>query len=128
MRVRFPAVALVLSLVLPQISWTQSNVVSPAELRRAIELSAESRQKNLEQVRAFFSSVDVRSALKSAKLDYRKVEKAVSALNADELARLASRAQQIRSDLAAGALSNQELTYIVIALAAAVVVLVVVAA
>jgi hypothetical protein len=128
MRVRFLAATLVLTLLVPQIGWTQSNVVSPAELRQAIEMMAKTRQKNLAQVNSFFSTSQVRDALKSAKVDYRKVERAVSTLNADELARLASRTYQIQHDLSAGALSNQDLTYIVIALAAAVLVLVIVAA
>jgi hypothetical protein len=128
MRVRFLSIFLVIALVAPQIAWSQSPNVSPSELRKAIVLAAEARQKNLVQVQSFFSTEPARAALKSAKVDYQKVQKAISTLNADELARLSSRTHQIQADFAAGALNNQELTYIVIALAAAVVVLVIVAA
>ena len=128
MRVRFWATGLVFALVIPQIARSQPQIVSPSEMRQAIERSAEIRQKNLAQVRSFFSSEPAKAALKSARIDYQKVQRAVSTLTADELTRLAARTHTIQKDYAAGALSNQELTYIVIALAAAVVVLVVVAA
>jgi len=49
-------------------------------------------------------------------------------LNDQELARLAARAEKANSDFAAGSLTNQELTYIVIALGTAVLILVIVAA
>ncbi|MBI4474284.1 MAG: hypothetical protein HY646_16550 [Acidobacteria bacterium] len=128
MRVRFWATGLVFALVIPQIARSQPQIVSPSEMRQAIERSAEIRQKNLAQVRSFFSGEPARAALKSARIDYQKIQRAVSTLTADELTRLAARTHTIQKDYAAGALSNQELTYIVIALAAAVVVLVVVAA
>jgi hypothetical protein len=66
--------------------------------------------------------------LKTGKVDYQRVQKAVVTLSPDELARLASRTNQLQRDFAAGALTNQELTYIVIALAAAVIVLIAVKA
>ena len=128
MRVRFLVFNLVIALVIPHIVWAQAQTVSPTELRKAIEVASQTRQKNLDQVRSFFSSDPARTALNSAKVDYQKVQRAVSTLSADELARLAARTHQIQTNFAAGAMSNQELTYIVIALAAAVVVLVVVAA
>jgi hypothetical protein len=89
--------------------------------------AAQTRQKNLDDVRSFFSSEPVRAALKTGKVDYQKVDKAVATLDADELARLAARTSQIQKDFAAGALTNQQLTYVVIALASAVIVLLIVA-
>ena len=52
-----------------------------------------------------------------------QVKTAVSQLNDDELARLQSRTEKVQRDLAAGSLTNQELTYIIIALATAVIVI-----
>jgi hypothetical protein len=60
------------------------------------------------------------------KVDYQKVQKAVATLSPEELARLASQTNQIQKDVAGGALTNQQLTYIVIALGTAVIVLVLV--
>jgi hypothetical protein len=67
----------------------------------------------------------VRGALQSARIDEGRVRQAVAMLNDEEQSRLAARADRVNRDLAAGTLSNQELTYIVIALATAVVVIVI---
>ena len=45
-------------------------------------------------------------------------------MNSDELAKLAVQTRQVQSDFAAGALTNQQITYILIALGTAVVVLI----
>jgi hypothetical protein len=49
-------------------------------------------------------------------------------MSPEELARLAEKTNQIQNDFAAGSLTNQQLTYIVIALGTAVLVLLIVAA
>jgi hypothetical protein len=124
MRVRFVSFILMFSLVIPALLTAQTPVVSPSELRQAMATAASIRQKNLDHVRAFFSSEPVKSALKSSRIDYRRIDKGVATLSSEELARLASRTQGIQNDFAGGALTNQQLTYIVIALAAAVIVLI----
>ena len=106
----------------------QGQTITSSELRDAVRKASTEKQKNAEQVRSFFAQETVRNVLDKAGISSERVDKAVSALNADELARLSARTSKIQSDFAAGALSNQDLTYIVIALAAAVLVLVVVAA
>ena len=127
MHVRFLAVTLILFLLIPQFVGAQSPAVSSSELRQAVEAAAQIRQKNLDDVRTFFASEPVRAALKSGKVDYQKVERAVATISPEELARLAVRTNQIQQDFAAGALTNQQLTYIVIALATAVIVILIVA-
>lgn len=102
------------------------HVVKPSELRTAIVEAARTRQDNLNQVNKFFSSEQVAKVLSNAHLNPVKIERAVSQLDDQELARLASRTGQVQSDLAAGALTTQQLTYIVIALATAVIVLIIV--
>ncbi len=128
MRVRFLSLTLVFLLLIPQVVAAQSQAVSPSELQKAMSEAARNRQKNRDDVQAFFSCEPVRHALKTGKVDYQRVQKAVATLSPDELARLASRTNQLQRDFAAGALTNQELTYIVIALAAAVIVLIAVKA
>jgi hypothetical protein len=128
MRVRFLTVAVILSLLIPQFVVAQAPVVSPSELRQAITAESQIRQKNLDDVRSFFASEPVRSALKTGKVDYQKVEKAVATLSPEEIARLAAKTNQIQTDFAAGALTNQELTYIVIALGTALIVILIVVA
>ena len=125
MHVRFLVFVVIVTLLVPQVVAAQAPV-SPSELREAVAAAAATRQKNLDDVRSFFSSEPARAALKSGQVDYQKVEKAVATLSPEELARLALRTNQLQKDFAAGALTNQELTYIVIALGTAVLVLVLV--
>jgi len=49
-------------------------------------------------------------------------------LSDEELARLAARTEKVRKDFAAGALTNQQITYIIIALATALIVVIIVVA
>jgi hypothetical protein len=123
MHVRFLAFALIPALLIPQIVTAQAPPVSPSELRQAITAAAQIRQKNLDAVRSFFTSDAARGALKAGKLDYQKVDKAISTLSPEELARLSDKTNQIQRDFAAGSLTNEQLTYIVIALATAVIVI-----
>jgi hypothetical protein len=120
--------SLVFVLVSQQGLIAQSQVVRPSELKDAIEKAASARQKNLDQVRSFFTNKPVKTVLSKASISADRIDRAVSSMSTDELAKLAQRTQKIQSDFVAGSLSNQELTYVVIALAAAVLVLVVVAA
>jgi hypothetical protein len=128
MHIRILILILILALLIPQLVVAQVNPVSPSEMRQVIIDKARTRQKNLDAVRSFFASEHARAALKTGKVDIQKVDQAVATLSPDELARLAERTNRIQADFAGGALTNQELTYIVIALAAAVVVLIAVAA
>jgi hypothetical protein len=120
--------SLVFVLISQQGLLAQNQVVRPSELKDAIEKAASARQKNLDQVRSFFSSKPVKAVLSKASISSDRIDRAVSSMSTEELAKLAQRTQKIQSDFAAGSLSNQELTYVVIALAAAVLVLIVVAA
>ncbi len=97
----------IVSLVMSQMVYAQAPVVTGAELKQAIANSAKARKENLDQVRGFFSGDVARKALTLAKLDSDRVQKAVSALDANELAKLAAQTKQIQSDFAAGDLMNQ---------------------
>jgi ABC-type amino acid transport substrate-binding protein len=126
MHLRIVVLVLVVALMIPQLVAAQAPV-SPAELRQAVVAASEIRQKNLDQVRSFFAGEQARAALKAGKVDYVKVDKAIATLSPEELAKLAEKTNQIQQDFAAGALTNQQLTYIVIALGTAVLVLLIVA-
>ena len=127
MLVRLFAMALTIAISLPHVTFAQNQITS-TELEQAILNAARTREKNLEQVRNFLAADQVKSVLKDARIDPERVEKAASTLSSEELSRLATRTQSIQADFAAGALNNQELTYIIIALATAVLILVIVAA
>lgn len=120
--------ALVATLITPTLPAAQDYVVPRSELHQAAAAATKARAANLEKVRAFFSSEPARKALTATRLDARQLAGAVAQLDDGELATLAARAEKAQADFAGGALSNQELTYIVIALAAAVVVIIAVVA
>ena len=115
-------------LVVPTDMMAQEHVVSSADLRRDIVVAAQARQGNQAKVMRFFSSDQAKRTLQSAGLPFDKIQKAVPLLGDDELIRLASLTDKVEHEFAAGALNNQEITYILIALGTAVVVLVLVAA
>jgi len=118
------ALALIFTLLLPLALPAQdAHVVSPAELHQAVQSAAQTRQQNLAKVEKFFSQDAAQKALKTAKIDPSKVQKAAASLNDDELARLASQTDKVQKDISAGALTNLQITYIIIALATALIVI-----
>ena len=108
--------------------FADDHAVSAADLHQVLVDSAKTRQTNVETVQKFFSSEVVKNALSKQIVTASKVEKAIPLLNDEELGRLASQCRQVESDISAGSLSNQEITYILIALATAVIILVIVVA
>jgi len=116
----------VLSLVICPLAYSQRPIVTQDELKQALVNSAKTRKENLDQVRRFFSSEAAVKALKSANIDSKRLDKAVSTMNSEELAKLAATTRHIESDFAAGSLTNEQITYILIALATAVIVLILV--
>ena len=112
---------------LPQGVSPGDHIVSSSAAHHAVASPAQARQQNLVQIEKLFASEPAQQAFKTIKLDPAKVSHAVSALSDEEVAGLARRAEQIQHDLAAGALTNQQITYILIALGTAVIILVLVA-
>ena len=121
-------ITLMLAVIFPVMSVVaqENHLVPLTELHRDVAANTASRQANLEKVERFFSSQNAQQALRTVKLDGNQVTAALPLLGDEELAQLASRADRARSDFAAGALTNQEITYILIALATAVIILVIV--
>lgn len=105
-----------------------NHVVTAAELRHELVKHSLNRQASLGSLERLFSRPEVAGTLQKTVGSPQKIMQAAAVLSDDELARLAEKARSIDADFAAGALSNQDLTYIVIALATAVVILVIVAA
>lgn len=104
------------------------HVVPQAKLHQALMSVTAVRKKNVAQVEQFFSSQPVEKVFKKTGMNLRQVKQAIPALSNRELSQIAQRTQNIQSDFAAGALSNERLTYIVIALATAVIVILIVKA
>lgn len=110
------------------VTMAQEHIVSPADLHKDQVDATKTRQSNQAKVEEFFNSKRAQETLKKAGIEPRKVTQAVAQLDDDELARLAERTDKVQRDFAAGALTNQEITYILIALVTAVIILVVVVA
>jgi hypothetical protein len=117
-----------ISSVMPPSLTAGDHVVSTSDLQQEILKVSESRQTNLAKVQEFFSSPSAQKALRNSKIDISKIQSAIPMLTDDELARLAAQTDKIQKDVAGGALTNQQITYIIIALATAVVILIIVAA
>jgi hypothetical protein len=115
---------LIFTLLVSQLAYAQTPVVSASELKQAITNASKVRQDNLDQIGKFFSSELGRKALSFSRVEPDRFNKVVSTLTSEEVAKLAAQTRQVQNDFAAGALTNQQITYILIALAAAVVVLV----
>jgi len=122
-------IALLVATVIPMMSAIaqENHVVPLTELHRDAAAATESRQGDLAKIERFFSSEMAQNALHAAHIDGDQVKTALPLLGTDELAQLAARTDRLQADFAAGALSNQEITYILIALATAVIILVIVA-
>jgi len=120
----FTACTLALVFAIPQDAFAQNHIVSLAELQGATVASSQARQRNVETIREFVSSAIAEKALRSAHLDATQVKNAVSRLNDQELAQLASRASKAQADFAAGTLSDRDLIIILIAVAALILIIV----
>jgi hypothetical protein len=117
-----------ISSVMPPSVIAADHVVSTSDLQQEILKVSESRQTNLAKVQEFFSSPSAQKALRNSRIDIGKIKSAIPLLTDDELARLAAQTEKIQKDVAGGSLTNQQITYIIIALATAVVILIIVAA
>jgi Flp pilus assembly protein TadB len=102
----------------------QSHVVSQADIHKELVNTTQTRQQNLEKTRRLFSSDETRKAMEAAKISPEKVEAAISTLSDAELARLASRADKIDQDFAAGRISDRDLLIIILGVAALVLIIV----
>ena len=92
------------------------HVVAKEELSQDIARVSDVRQANEAAIRHLLSSEAGQQALKSAKIDYVKVDKAIPQLSDEELSSLASRARRAEQDFAAGFISAKTLAYIILAL------------
>jgi len=98
--------------------------VSQADIHKELVTTAQTRRKNLEKTRRLFSSDETRKAMEAAQISPEKVDAAVSTLSDEELARLASRADRIDQDFAAGRLSDRDLLIVLVGIAALVLIIV----
>ena len=109
------AIALLFGLAgIPAGAQDKQHVVSLSDLNKDAARPAQTRQSNEEAVRTLLSSDQAQKALKSSKLDYQQVDRAVGQLNDEDLAKLAERSRQAQSDFAAGRISDRDLLWIIV--------------
>jgi hypothetical protein len=109
------AIAALLGLAgIPAQAQDKQHVVSLSDLNKDAARPAQTRQANEEAVRTLLSSDQAQKALKSANLDYQKVDKAVGQLSDEDLARLAERSRRAQGDFAAGRISDRDLLWIIL--------------
>jgi hypothetical protein len=102
----------------------EDHIVSAGDLHKEIANAARARQANVVKIRRFFSSESARKALKTARIDPQKVQKAVPYLSDGELARLASQTEKTQADFAAGTMTDRDLLLILLGMAALVLIIV----
>ncbi len=115
---------LIILFALPSSLLAQTHVVSQADIHKELVSATQTRQKNLEKAKRLFSSDESRKALGSAQMSPSQVNAAVSTLSDAELAQLASRADQLQDDFAAGRLSDRDLIFILLGIAALILIIV----
>jgi hypothetical protein len=109
------AIALLFGLAaVPARAQDKQHVVSLNDLNKDAARPAQTRLCNEEAVRTLLSSDQAQKALKSANLDYQKIDKAVGQLSDEELAKLAERSRQAQRDFAAGRISDRDLLWIIV--------------
>jgi len=93
------------------------HVVTSQDLSKDAARPSETRGANEAALRQLFSSEQAQQALKSANIDYGKVDKAVGQLSDEDLAKLAARSRQMQDNFAAGragSLSDRDLLIIIV--------------
>src|SRR5512145_2079991 len=121
--IRLLAACFVLTLCATSIL-AQTHVVSQADVHKELVNTAQTRQQNLEKTRRLFSSDETRKAMEAAQISPEKVDAAISTLSDEELAQLASRADNLDQDFAAGRISNRDLLIIILGIAAIILIIV----
>jgi uncharacterized membrane protein YdfJ with MMPL/SSD domain len=92
----------------------KQHVVSLEELNKDAARPAQTRQANEAAVRELLSTDAGQEALKSAKVDYQRVDKAIGQLSDEDLARVAERSRQAETDFAAGGLKSTLIIVIIL--------------
>jgi hypothetical protein len=99
---------------IPARAQDKQHVVSLSDLQKDAAQPTETRQSNEAAVRTMVSSDPGKRALKSAGVDYLKVDKAIGQLSDEDVAKLAERSRKAQNDFAAGRISDRDLMWIIV--------------
>jgi hypothetical protein len=92
----------------------QQHVVTSEELQQDAARPAQTRQEDESTVRGLLNTPEGQEALKRAKADYQRVDRAIGQLSDDDLAKFAARSRQAQEDFAAGRLGSTLLIVIIL--------------
>jgi hypothetical protein len=106
-------------------SEADKHVVSLGELNKDSAGPSEARRTNEAEIRQLFATVDGQKALKSANVDYAKIDRAVSSMSDEDVARISTRARELNQDFAGGNLTDHDLLVILIVVLIVVILIVV---
>jgi hypothetical protein len=112
-------------LFIAPIARAQDHLVTPDALQQQVQANAATRQQNIDTVTNFLSTPIAERAMKSNHYDPVKVRSAIPTLSDQELADLASRAQDAQQKFAGGFLGVGVLTLLIIIIVVIIVVAVV---
>lgn len=115
---------LVMSLGVTQLAAAPAQVVTPQELQAAISQASRGREQARANVMSFLSTPQAERAMRLAKVDGNLVKNAVSDLNEEELAQLSAKAVRAQADFAAGRLTERDLLWVLVGIAALILVIV----
>lgn len=122
---RFFALPLSAILLVPSLSADQ-HVVPLSRLQQQVMENSYQRSANLVKLRAALEIEPAQKVVAASGYSTAELQRAASLLSDEELSRLAARAEKASNEFAAGALSNQDITYILIAVVTAIVVILIV--
>jgi hypothetical protein len=108
----------------PLFAQQTEHAVPAQDLRQDVQKAADARHMNETAIRELLASESGQKALKSANVNFQKVNQAISQLNDEEAARLAERSREVQKDIAAGKFTDRDLLIIIIAIAALVLIIV----
>lgn len=97
------------------------HVVSLEELNKDAAQPAQSRQADESAIRNLLKTSEGEQALKQAKVDYARVDKAIGQLSDEDAAKLGSRARQAQTSFAAGGIGATLLIVIILIIVLAIV-------
>jgi hypothetical protein len=118
------ACMLITMFALPPSLLAQDHIVSSSDLQEEAVTASQAREKNVQQVRQFFSNPAIQKALKTARTSPEQIKTAVAKMSDSELAQLASRTQRTQADFAAGTLTDRDLVLIILGIVALILIIV----
>jgi hypothetical protein len=100
------------------------HAVTPRQLRQDVQKAADTRQANEAALREMFATDQAKEALKSAGIDYKQVDQAISQVDDEDLSRMAQRSHEVKNDFAAGRLGDRDLLIILVVAVAIILIIV----